>query len=87
MNIMQQWGFQVREGDPFLLPCLILCFPRRLPCCLVAFWSFGVLAEGAPSGVWPVRDFREMIVLCSILVYWLESITTKGGRNVFILAS
>jgi hypothetical protein len=51
------------EGSLFPLLCLILCFSSRLRCYVVMFYSFGVLDEGAPSGIWPIRDFGEMIVL------------------------
>jgi len=33
-------GFWVREGGLFPLPCLILCFPPRFRCYLIAFCSF-----------------------------------------------
>lgn len=45
--------------------------------------SLGVTVEWAPSGIWPCRDFGEMI----ILVFLCSIFSSKATRNVPISAS
>lgn len=72
-------GFRVREGGPFPLPCLILCFPPTFLCYLVAFCSNGISDDGATCGKWPITDFGEMIVL--VFLYSIFSALVGVCRN------
>ena len=73
-------GIPGARRRPLSLALFNIVFSTEAALLLGSVCSFGVLDEGAPSGILPVRDFGEVIVLVFLLSIFsaqVESISVR----------
>jgi hypothetical protein len=74
-------GMPGARRRPVSLALFNIVFSTQAAPLLDSVCSFGVLDEGAPSGIWPVRDFGEVIVLVFLLSIFSAQVESISARE------